>query len=360
VPLVGRDVTSFCAAYEAYFTEHASRSPQRLTMLDPAPRVILDAEIGLLAVGRTAGDAAIAADIYRHTVDIILRAAALGGYEALPPRDIFECEYWELEQAKLKRAAVPRMFAGEVALVTGAAAGIGRACAESLLARGAAVVGLDLNPEIECLRGRGDAMALPCDIADPGQVVAALELSVRAFGGLDMLILNAGLFPASRRIETLTDEEWQRVLSVNLDANLRLLREAHPLLKLAPRGGRVVAIGSKNVPAPGPGAAAYSASKAALAQLARVAALEWGAEGIRVNTVHPDAVFDTGIWTDEVLRSRAAQYNMTVEEYRTKNVLRTEIRSRDVGELVAELCGPLFSKTTGAQIPIDGGNDRVI
>jgi NAD(P)-dependent dehydrogenase (short-subunit alcohol dehydrogenase family) len=114
------------------------------------------------------------------------------------------------------------------------------------------------------------------------------------------------------------------------------------------------------VSAPGPGAAAYSASKAALIQLARVAALEWGADGIRVNTVHPDAVFDTGIWTDEVLRSRAAHYGMTVEEYKTKNVLRTEIKSRDVGELVAELCGPLFAKTTGAQIPIDGGNERVI
>ena len=175
-----------------------------------------------------------------------------------------------------------------------------------------------------------------------------------------MLILNAGLFPASRRIEELSDAEWRRVLGVNLDANLTLLREAHPLLKLAPRGGRVVVIGSKNVPAPGPGAAAYSASKAALVQLMRVAALEWGADGIRINAVHPDAVFDTGIWTDEVLRSRAAHYNVTVEEYRTKNVLRTEIRSRDVGELVAELCGPLFARTTGAQIPIDGGNDRVI
>jgi NAD(P)-dependent dehydrogenase (short-subunit alcohol dehydrogenase family) len=94
--------------------------------------------------------------------------------------------------------------------------------------------------------------------------------------------------------------------------------------------------------------------------MARVAALEWGAEGIRVNIVHPDAVFDTGIWTDEVLRSRAAQYGMTVEAYRTKNVLRTVVSSRDVGEIVAELCGPLFAKTTGAQIPVDGGNDRVI
>jgi NAD(P)-dependent dehydrogenase (short-subunit alcohol dehydrogenase family) len=114
------------------------------------------------------------------------------------------------------------------------------------------------------------------------------------------------------------------------------------------------------VPAPGTGAGAYSASKAALTQLARVAALEWGKDNIRINTVHPNAVFDTGLWTEETLRSRAESYKMTVDEYKTNNLLKVSITSRDVGELVAELCGPLFAKTTGAQIPIDGGNDRVI
>ena len=149
-------------------------------------------------------------------------------------------------------------------------------------------------------------------------------------------------------------------MSVNLDSNLLLLRACHPLLKLAPRGGRVVVIGSKNVPAPGPGASAYSASKAGLNQLARVAALEWGTDRIRVNTVHPNAVFDTGLWTEEILSQRAKQYGMTIEQYKTNNVLRTEVGSRDVAELAAEMCGPLFAKTTGAQIPVDGGNERVI
>jgi NAD(P)-dependent dehydrogenase (short-subunit alcohol dehydrogenase family) len=139
-----------------------------------------------------------------------------------------------------------------------------------------------------------------------------------------------------------------------------LMRECHPLLKLAPRGGRVTVIGSKNVPAPGPGAAAYSASKAALTQLARVAALEWGADNIRVNTLHPNAVFDTAIWSADVLAARAAQYGLTVEQYKRNNVLKTEVTSRDVAALAAEMCGPLFAKTTGAQIPIDGGNERVI
>ncbi|HET9229172.1 MAG TPA: SDR family oxidoreductase, partial [Thermoanaerobaculia bacterium] len=155
-------------------------------------------------------------------------------------------------------------------------------------------------------------------------------------------------------------EEWRRTQSINLDSNVVLMRESHPLLALAPRGGRVVVIGSKNVPAPGPGAGAYSASKSALTQLARVAALEWGKDGIRINVVHPNAVFDTGVWSEEMLASRAAAYGMDVDSYKKNNVLRTEVTSRDVAELAAELCGPLFAKTTGAQIPIDGGNERVI
>ena len=244
--------------------------------------------------------------------------------------------------------------------MTGAASGIGKACVEALLARGAAVAALDVDPAIAETFRRPDVLGLRCDVTDEEGLRAALEATARAFGGLDMLILNAGIFTPSRPIAELPLAEWNRAMRVNLDANLSLMREAHPLLKLAPRGGRVAIVGSKNVPAPGPGAAAYSASKAALTQLARIAALEWGAAGIRVNVLHPDAVFDTGIWTDEVLRARAASYGMTVAQYKTKNVLRTEIRSRDVAELAAELCGPLFARTTGAQIPIDGGNDRVI
>jgi rhamnose utilization protein RhaD (predicted bifunctional aldolase and dehydrogenase)/NAD(P)-dependent dehydrogenase (short-subunit alcohol dehydrogenase family) len=361
LPLLGRDVNAYATSYREYFARNAPHVREAKAMLDPAPRIILDPEFGMATVGRSAKEAGIARDLYAHTMDAIARAEALGGYRALSEEELFEFEYWDLEQAKLRRAGAPPVFAGEIAWVTGAASGIGKACVEALLKRGAAVVGLDIDPVITTSAGpRPDYLGLPCDITSAEAVGAALEAGVRAYGGVDMLILNAGVFPASAPIASLQGSEWRRVFEVNVDANLTLLRECYPLLKLAPRGGRVVVIGSKNVAAPGPGAAAYSASKAALTQLARVAALEWGKDGIRVNTLHPNAVFDTGIWTDEVLKARAESYGLSVEEYKRNNILNTEVRSSDVAELAAELCGPTFAKTTGAQIPIDGGNERVI
>ncbi len=360
LPMMGRDVDAYAVAYKIYYDAHAPAAKEPKTMLDAAPRVVLDAELGLCTVGRTAKDAAIAKDIYQHTIEIILRATALGGWQALPAKDIFDMEYWDLEQAKLRKGGKAPQFTGEIALVTGAASGIGKACVDALLARGAAVIGLDINPTITTLYTRQDFLGQVCDVTDETQLCAALESGVRSFGGLDMLILNAGIFPASRRIEALSSEEWRKVMNINLDANLALLREAHPLLKCAPKGGRVVIIGSKNVPAPGPGAAAYSTSKAALNQLARVAALEWGKDGIRINSLHPNAVFDTALWSDDILQARAAHYGLSVEQYKRNNVLSVDVTSRDVAELAAEMCGSLFAKTTAAQVPVDGGNERVI
>ena len=360
LPMLGTDVDAYARDYKSYFDEQAPHAKEPKTMLDPAPRMALDPNFGLAAAGRTAKDAAIVAELYRHSMQVMQRSQALGGYRALPARELFEVEYWDLEQAKLRKGGTPPPYTGEIAVVTGAASGIGKACAEALLARGAAVVGLDINPMVETIYQRKDFVGLRCDLTDEHAIKLALERAVLAYGGLDMLVLNAGIFAASRKISELATDEWRKVMAINLDANLFLLRACHPLLKLAPNGGRVVVIGSKNVPAPGPGAAAYSASKAALNQLARVAALEWGADRIRINSVHPNAVFDTGIWTDEVLSQRAGHYGLTVDEYKTNNVLKTEVRSCDVAELAAEMCGPLFAKTTAAQVPVDGGNERVI
>ena len=360
LPMLGTDVDGYVRDYQAYFALHEPQARERKAMLDPAPRVVIDPSFGMAVVGRSAKDAAIVEELYEHTIDVMLRAHALGGYRALPARDIFELEYWDLEQAKLRKSGKPPVFTGEVAIVTGTVSGIGKACVASLLERGAAVVALDVSPEVRSAWTRTDYLGLVCDVTDDAQIQAALYRAIATFGGIDMLILNAGIFSANRRVSELQSDEWRRVMDVNLDGNLSLLRTCHPFLKLAPRGGRVVVIGSKNVPAPGPGAAAYSASKAALTQLARVAALEWGADGIRVNTLHPNAVFDTALWTEAVLEQRAKHYGMSVAEYKTNNVLKTEVTSRDVAELAAEMCGPLFAKTTGAQLPVDGGNERVI
>lgn len=358
-PLVGRDVESYAARYRAYVDRHRDRK-EAIEPIDPAPRVILDPHLGMVCAGRTPKDAGIAEDIYRHTMRAILDAEALGGWEPISEVDLFDMEYWDLEQAKLRRQGPPAPFAGEVALVTGAAQGIGRACAEALLAEGAAVAGIDRNAEVKEAFTGPAWLGIEGDVTDPSAVDAAFEAAVERFGGLDILVLNAGIFVSDLPLERMDLEAWRRVMAVNVDADALVLREAYPLLRLAPRGGRVVVIGSKNVPAPGPGAAPYSASKAALTQLARVAALEWAQDGIRVNVVHPDAVFDTGVWTEQVLAERAARYGMTTGAYKRRNLLSTEVTSADVAAACMALCGPAFAKTTGAQVPVDGGNDRVV
>jgi rhamnose utilization protein RhaD (predicted bifunctional aldolase and dehydrogenase)/NAD(P)-dependent dehydrogenase (short-subunit alcohol dehydrogenase family) len=360
VPMLGRNAAGFASSYRSYFETNSKTAKEAKTMLDPAPRMALDPELGFAAFGRTAAEVRIVEDLYEHTIDVILRAEALGGWKALPDRDIFDVEYWDLEQAKLRKTGSTPIFAGEIAVVTGAASGIGRACVEALLKRGAAVVGLDRNAGIETLWQRPDFLGLTCELSDAARIEAAIDRTARHFGGVDMLILNAGIFPASQAVESISGDLWQKVMAVNVEANLKLMQTCHALLRIAPRGGRIVVIGSKNVPAPGPGAGAYSASKAAMNQLARVSALEWAKDGIRVNSIHPNAVYDTALWTPELLASRAKAYGLSVEQYRKNNLLRTEVTSRDVAELAAEMCGPLFAKTTAAQVPVDGGNERVV
>ena len=358
--LVGTDadtsVDRFADDYRAYFAAHNDGT---LTCLDVAPRWAVWPGHGVIAFDATPKNTAIILDIVRHTTAAIQKAEALGGWQALPERDIFELEYWELEQAKLKKGGGSPMCAGKVALVTGAASGIGRACVESLLAHGAVVTAIDINPEVSSLFDAGRVLAVAADVTDTLAIEAAVAATVRRFGGLDILVSNAGIFSASQRIENMDETTWEQSLRLNLTSHEQLLKASIPFLKQG-IDPAVVIVASKNVPAPGPGAAAYSVAKAGLTQLARVAALELGEYGIRVNTLHPNAVFDTAIWTPEVLEKRAASYGLTVEEYKTNNILRAEVTSHDVAELVCQMAGPAFARTTGAQLPIDGGNERVI
>jgi len=363
-PLVGRDpadLDRFAADYAAYFAEQSPRSSEPVTMLDPAPRVVLDPELGMLTAGLRPADADIAADIYRHTMSVIADCEdRLGGWVPLTPDHVFDLEYWDLEQAKLRLAGPPKELAGQVAFVTGAASGIGRACAATLLDRGAAVIGVDRSDSVAGAFTGAAWLGLTVDVTDADAQQAAIDAGVERFGGVDVAVLAAGIFGASATISALDPGNWRAVMGVNLDAAVTALHDLHPLLALSPAGGRVVLVGSKNVPAPGAGAAAYSASKAAITQVARIAAMEWAGDGIRVNTVHPDAVFDTGLWTPELLAERAAKYGLTVEQYKQRNLLKVEVTSALVGRLVADLCGPSFAATTGAQIAVDGGSDRTL
>lgn len=349
-------MSRFIDDYKHYFLGNTDGSH---TCLDPAPRWGVWPGRGLLSFGASVSETGIVADIVRHTTRAIQWGEALGGWRALPEKDIFNVEYWELEQAKLKAGKEQPPLAGRIALVTGAGSGIGKACAAALLKRGAAVVAADIRgleaPEL----ARADVKTVECDVTDAGKLQELIETSVRTFGGLDILVSNAGNFPASRSVEDMDDHTWNSSLELNLTSHQRLLRYSIPYLKHGIEPA-VVFVGSKNVPAPGPEASAYSAAKAGLTQLARVAAMELAAHGIRVNTVHPNAVFDTGIWSHSVLRSRARSYGMSVEEYKTNNLLKTEVTAADVAAVICELAGAAFAKTTGAQVPVDGGNERVI
>ncbi len=358
VPMLGRDLGAWQSFTEPPAGEVGAGSSA--VQHDAAPRIILDPDLGMCALGRDAGESMLAGRQFRHAMEVMLCATAMEEYCGLPLGEALVAEASARSEVATTCAPELMVFAGEIALVTGGASGIGKACVQSLLSRGAAVVNLDINQSVETLFDRPAYLGLRCDLTDEAAVLRCFETLTRRYGGLDMLVLNAGIFPSSCRIESLTLDHWQKVMRINLDSNLVVMRSAYALLKHSPRGGRVVVNASKNVLAPGAGAAAYSASKAAVTQLARVAALEWGNDHIRVNQVHPDAIFDTGIWTEDVLQARAAHYGMTVQQYKTRNVLGVELNSHVVGELVAEMLGPLFEKITGAQIPVDGGSDRVI
>ena len=348
----------FAEDYAKYFSNNTDGD---LTMLDPAPRWAVWPGHGTVSFGTTRKDAGIVADIVRHTVKTQqLAENGLGGWKALPASKLFEIEYWELEQAKLRKGAgAAPEHQGKVAIVSGSAAGIGFACAAALAEAGAAVVGFDLNPEIVEKMAEIGGVGMVVNLTDEKAVISAVEETVRSFGGLDILVSNAGIFTAGAYLEDMVQSNWDKSMAVNLTSHQMLLKHTIPFIKQG-IDGSVVLVGSRNVNAPGAGAASYSCAKAGLTQLCRVAALELAPHGVRCNIIHPDAVFDTKLWTPEALKRSAERYGITVEEYKTRNLMKTEIKSADVGAMVSAMAGSLFGKTTGAQLPVDGGNDRVI
>ncbi|MDA0194981.1 MAG: bifunctional aldolase/short-chain dehydrogenase [Bacteroidetes bacterium] len=351
-----KDLSDYVKDYLDYFDKNNTGEQ---TLLDQAPRWAIVPGSGSLSFGPTAKNLTIIEDINRHTKKAIYQAEKLGGWKPLGKADLFEMEYWSLEQAKLKKAGSSKPMEGKIALVTGAASGIGKACVESLVAAGAVVGAIDIDPSIRTTFKKKEILGIQCDVTSEKQLRITIEKIVAQFGGIDMIISSAGIFPKSTRIENMETKLWEKSLEINVSSHQKLIQLCVPYLKLG-FDPSVVIIGSKNVAAPGPGAAAYSVAKAGLAQLGRVAALELGENGIRVNTIHPNAVYDTAIWTDEVLKTRAKHYKLTVKEYKTNNVLKVEVTSKDVADLAVSMLGKTFSKITGAQVPIDGGNDRVI
>lgn len=261
-----------------------------------------------------------------------------------------------------KPALKPRkngVLQGQVALVSGSAAGIGLATATTLTEAGACVVGADINPEINSIMSDIGALGITVDLTREDQIESLIARIIQEFGGLDIVVSNAGIFTAGAYIQDMEADNWSRSMAVNLTSHQVLLKHAIPFLKKGVDPS-IIFIGSRNVNAPGAGAASYSCAKAGLTQLCRVAALELAPEGVRVNIIHPDAVFDTKLWTQEALERSAERYGLTVEQYKKRNLMKTEITSRSVGNTVVAVASNAFAKTTGAQIPVDGGNDRII
>ncbi len=354
-PDLDASVQQYADDYAAYFNRHTNGQ----TMLDPAPRFAIWPNNGVVSFGDTLKDAKIVADIAESTAATVQLGESVGGWEPLPEKDIFEIEYWDLEQAKLRKGPARKVHQGKVALVTGCAAGIGFAIAESLAEQGAQVVGLDIDKDIPDIMKKIGGIGIVVNLTEDKPVQDAIDFTVREFGGIDIVVSNAGIFPKNDHLDAMAQTDWDRTIMINLTSHQKLMNKVIPFVKQG-IDASIIFVGSRNFKAPGPGASAYSCSKAALTQLCRVAALELAPNKIRVNIVHPDAVFDTKLWTPEALQKSATRYGMTVEEYKTKNLMKVEIKSKDIGNMVSAMASPLFAKVTGAQIPVDGGNDRVI
>ena len=281
-------------------------------MLDPHPRVVLVPGLGMWTAGRDVRATTVTADIYRHTISIMAGAEAVDRYVSLSPEEAYKAEYWPQELYKLSLLPPESELSRRIALITGAAHGIGQAIARRFAAEGAHLVLTDVDYEgVEVLsaqlneeHGGGWCTAVRHDVTSEAETAAAVRHAALAYGGLDILVSNAGIAPTGA-LDELEIEDWQRSLQVNATGHLLVAREAVRLMREQGFGGSLVFIATKNVLAPGRGFGAYSAAKSAQVQVARVLAMENGAYGIRSNIVNPDAVFQgSGLWSPELRRER--------------------------------------------------------
>src|SRR5438128_7253213 len=357
-------IATFVRDYTAYFEAHREPGAE---LTDALPRVVLVPGLGMFTAGRDRRTAGIVDDIFHHTIDVIGNASAFGRYVSLTAKDAYDVEYWPLELYKLTLAPPNKELARRIALVTGGASGIGRAVARRLAAEGAHVVVADVDEagakktaeEIIAAVGAGRALGLAMDVTNEASIRAAFEAAVLTWGGLDILVSNAGI-AHSAPVAEMSIADWERSFAVNSTGHFLVAREAMRVMIAQGIGGALVFVATKNVMAPGKDFAAYSAAKAAEAQLAKVLALEGAPHDIRSNIVNPDAVSqDSRLWSDDVRRQRAHAPGIAVDTledfYRKRNLLGVGILPEDVAEAVLFLASERSAKTTGCTLTVDGG-----
>jgi rhamnulose-1-phosphate aldolase/alcohol dehydrogenase len=357
-------VTRYADAYRSYVATHRHQGDPEG---DPFPRVVLLPGLGMVTTGPHKEAAMRTGDLYHRAIAVMRGATALSSFTSLTPQEAYDVEYWPLELYKLTLAPPPRELTGRVALVTGGAGGIGRAVADRLAAEGAHVGVMDLDDggardvvrDLESRFGTGRALALPADVTREEQVIDAFRHLVLAYGGVDIVVSNAGLALA-RAVEETSVGDWDRVFGVLARGYFLISREAFRVIKAQERGGAIVFITSKNALLAGKNSSAYNAAKAAEQQLMRSLAEEGGAASIRVNAVAPDAVLrGSKIWSGEWRKDRAKDYGIEerdLEEfYRNRTTLKVTVSPEDVAEAVLFLVSARSSKTTGCTITVDGG-----